>query len=68
MHPPDDEELWVRGAAREIDDQVGREAAIAGARGGAVLAADLALFEFRVTEAGWARWSAGRPVRRRWRA
>jgi hypothetical protein len=66
--PPDDEEFSVRGIAREVDSADARAAAVAGARGGATLREAMALFEIDLVEAGWARWSAGRPSRKRWQA
>ncbi|WP_051858416.1 pyridoxamine 5'-phosphate oxidase family protein [Streptomyces cellulosae] len=66
--PPDDEEFSVRGVVREVEDEDAREAAVAGARGGARLSDALALFEVDLVEVGWSRWSEGKPTRRRWRA
>ncbi|MFF9396155.1 pyridoxamine 5'-phosphate oxidase family protein [Streptomyces griseoluteus] len=66
--PPDDEEFSVRGVVREVEDAGARQAAVIGARGGAQLCSALALFEVDLLEVGWARWSQGKPTRKRWRA
>lgn len=66
--PPDDEEFWVRGVARESEDTDARGAAVAGAEGGAQLSDAMVLFEIEPFEVGWARWSRGVPTRQRWRA
>lgn len=65
--PPDDEEFWVRGTVREVEDVDARSAATVGARGGAELSDAMALFEVDLTEAGWSRWTEGTPTRERWR-
>lgn len=66
--PPDDEEFAVRGVVREVEGERARTAAVAGARSGAHLSEAMVLFEVDLREVGWARWSRGRPDRRRWRA
>ena len=67
VQPPLDEELVVRGIAREVEGEDARAAAVAGARGGAELSDAMALYEIDLTEVGWAEWSSGHPRRRRWR-
>ncbi|MEU6557029.1 hypothetical protein ABZ915_43295 [Streptomyces sp. NPDC046915] len=64
----DDEEFSVRGVVREVEDADARQAAVVGARGGAQLSAALTLFEVDLVEVGWARWSLGKPTRKRWQA
>jgi pyridoxamine 5'-phosphate oxidase-like protein len=66
--PPDDEEFSVRGVAVAVEGEAAREAAVAGAHGGARLSDAMALFAVEPTAVGWARWTDGEPVRRRWRA
>ena len=66
--PPDDEEFWVRGTAREIEGEDDRQAAVSGAQSGAQLTDAMALFEVDLAEAGWTRWTHGTPNRERWRA
>lgn len=52
MRPPLDEELVVRGIAREIEGDDAWAAMVAGAHGGAELSDGMALFEIDLTEVG----------------
>jgi hypothetical protein len=65
VHPPDDEEFWLRGVVHEVHGAASRKAAVAGASG-AVLSQDMTLFEVDLVSAGWSTWRHERPMREHW--